>query len=121
MLLLGALAAADPQKRQQSKEQIGNTILSPSGLGAQNRINSIGTASILSPSGPGAQNRINSIGTAIADPRSPREIAASRDALLTNLVGDISNLPIVRDTPLGMAGGFMPLVSKILNPTPYVY
>ena len=101
MLLLGALAAADHQKRQQSKEQIGNAILSPSGLGAQ--------------------NRINSIGTAIADPRSPREIAASRGTLLTNLVGDISNLPIVRDTPLGMAGGFMPLVSKILNPTPYVY
>ena len=94
MLLLGALAAADHQNKQKSKKGIpGNT-------------QGIFPGPTTAP---------------IADPRSPREIAESRGALLTNLVGDISNLPGIRNTPLGMAGGFMPLVSKILNPTPYVF
>ncbi len=103
MLLTGALLA-DPRTREQ--------IMNPQG-----------PIHKVLPGIPGITQGIFSRPTTapIADTRSPREIAESRGTLLTNLVGDISNLPGIRNTPLGMAGSFMPLVSKILNPTPYVY
>ncbi len=105
MLLLTALAAADHQNKQKSKKGIPGIT-----QGIFPRTHSFTPSPIGGPT------------TApIADPRSPREIAESRGALLTGLVGDISNLPGIRNTPLGMAGGLMPLVSKMLSPTPYIF
>ena len=57
----------------------------------------------------------------VADTRSPQEIAQSRGELLTNVLGGLTNLPGIRDTPIGMAGSLIPLLSQLVSVDPTKY